>query len=86
MSKQYPPIWKDGVLMCDKNHTQAKIGRNGHGGSSAGIQYHISVDPNTGELLCTSQGGVANAMLKGLSPSKVHEGGTWLLWHCLPNC
>jgi hypothetical protein len=58
MSKQYPPIWKDGVLMCNENHTQAKIGRNGHGGSSAGIQYCISVDPNTGELLRTSQGGV----------------------------
>jgi hypothetical protein len=58
MSKQYPLIWKDGVLMCDENHTQAKIGRNGHGGSSAGIQYCISVDPNTGELLRTSQGGV----------------------------
>jgi len=58
MAQECPPIWKDGTLLCDENHTQAKIGGNGHGGSSAGIQYRISVDPMTGELLRMGEGGV----------------------------
>jgi hypothetical protein len=42
----------------DENHSQAKIGGHGHGGSSSWIQYQITVDPDTGELLPMEDGGV----------------------------
>jgi hypothetical protein len=57
-SCECPPIFKDGVLHLDENHSQAKIGGSGHGGSSAGTQYRIAVDPKTGELKPMSDGGV----------------------------
>ena len=58
MDQEYPPVWREAVLFIDENHSQAKIGGNGHGGSSSSIQNRISVNPDTRELLPMEGGGV----------------------------
>ena len=73
MGQEYPPVWREAVLFIDKNHSQAKIGSNGHGGSSSSIQYRISFDTNMGELLPMEDGGVMPRCKERVKPKYTKE-------------
>jgi hypothetical protein len=53
-----PPIFLDGVIFCNENHSVASLGGAGHEGSFGRRQHHIVVDPKTGRLLRLASGGV----------------------------
>ena len=53
-----PPIFPDGVIFCDKNHSVASLGGAGHKGSFGRRQNRIAVHPKTGRLLRLASGGV----------------------------
>jgi hypothetical protein len=53
-----PPIFPDGVLFCDENHSVASLGGAGHESSFSRRQHRVAVDPNTGQLLRLADGGV----------------------------
>jgi hypothetical protein len=75
MGREYPrPVWRDAVyFFFDENHSQAMIGGNGHGGSSFSIQYQISLDPDTGELLPIEDGGVMPRRKERVEPKYTKE-------------
>jgi hypothetical protein len=53
-----PPIFPDGVIFCDENHSVASLGGAGHKGSFHRRQHRIAVHPKTGRLLRVASGGV----------------------------
>jgi hypothetical protein len=53
-----PPIFPDGVLFCDENHSVASLGGAGHESSFSRRQHRVAVDPDTGELKRVADGGV----------------------------
>ena len=53
-----PPIFPDGVLFCNENHSVASLGGAGHESSFSRRKHCVAVDPNTGQLLRLADGGV----------------------------